>query len=98
MVVELARLHAGGGRGPGEGPRSPFPLPPPPGGRRAWMNIRALDFLCPRPEVDAERIGMTGRSGGGSYTWVVAALDDRVKVAVPVAGITDLENHVVDGT
>ncbi|HYR57566.1 MAG TPA: hypothetical protein VEO95_03005, partial [Chthoniobacteraceae bacterium] len=32
------------------------------------------------------------------YTWWVAALDDRVKVACPVAGITDLQNHVVDGT
>ena len=41
---------------------------------------------------------MTGRSGGGAYTWTVAALDDRVKVAAPVAGITDLQNHVVDGT
>ena len=40
---------------------------------------------------------MTGRSGGGSYTWTVAALDDRVRVAAPVAGITDLQNHVVDG-
>ena len=36
-------------------------------------------------------------SGGGSYTWTVAALDDRVKVAAPVAGMTDLRNYVVDG-
>lgn len=40
---------------------------------------------------------MTGRSGGGSYTWTVAALDDRVKVAAPIAGMTDLRNQVVDG-
>jgi len=40
---------------------------------------------------------MTGRSGGGAYTWTVAALDERVKVAAPVAGITDLQNQVVDG-
>ena len=40
---------------------------------------------------------MTGRSGGGSYTWTVAALDERVKVAAPVAGMTDLRNQVVDG-
>jgi dienelactone hydrolase len=68
-----------------------------PAGVEAWFGIRALDYLCSRPEVDKERIGMTGRSGGGSYTWTVAALDDRVKVACPVAGITDLQNQVVDG-
>ncbi len=68
-----------------------------PAGVEAWFGIRALDYLCSRPEVDPERIGMTGRSGGGAYTWTVAALDDRVKVAAPVAGITDLQNQVVDG-
>ena len=68
-----------------------------PAGVEAWFGIRALDYLCARPEVDKERIGMTGRSGGGSYTWTVAALDDRVKVAAPVAGMTDLQNQVVDG-
>jgi dienelactone hydrolase len=66
-------------------------------GVEAWFGIRGLDYLCSRPEVDKERIGMTGRSGGGSYSWTVAALDDRVKVVAPVAGITDLQNHVVDG-
>jgi cephalosporin-C deacetylase-like acetyl esterase len=69
-----------------------------PAGVEAWFGIRALDYLCSRPEVDKERIGMTGRSGGGSYTWTVAALDDRVKVAAPVAGMTDLQNQVVDGS
>jgi dienelactone hydrolase len=68
-----------------------------PAGVEAWFGIRALDYLCSRPEVDKERIGMTGRSGGGSYTWTVAALDERIKVAAPVAGITDLQNQVVDG-
>jgi hypothetical protein len=68
-----------------------------PAGVEAWFGIRALDYLCSRPEVDAARIGMTGRSGGGSYTWTVAALDERVKVAAPVAGMTDLQNQVVDG-
>jgi dienelactone hydrolase len=66
-------------------------------GVEAWNCIRALDYLETRPEVDAERIGVTGRSGGGAYSWWIAALDDRIKVAVPVAGITNLQNHVVDG-
>lgn len=63
----------------------------------AWNAIRALDYLQSRPEVDGDRLGVTGRSGGGITSWWVGALDDRVKVAVPVAGITSLRNHVVDG-
>lgn len=68
-----------------------------PAGVEAWNSIRALDYLETRKEVDAQRFGVTGRSGGGAYSWWVAALDDRVKAAAPVAGITDLRNHVVDG-
>jgi dienelactone hydrolase len=68
-----------------------------PGGVEAWNSIRALDYLQSRPEVDGAKLGMTGRSGGGAYTWLTAALDERVKVAVPVAGMTDLQNYVVDG-
>lgn len=69
-----------------------------PAGVEAWNSIRALDYLETRPEVDRTRLGMTGRSGGGSYTWTTAALDDRIQAAAPVAGITDLENQVVDGS
>lgn len=68
-----------------------------PAGVEAWNCVRALDYLQQRPEVDPELLGVTGRSGGGAYSWWVAALDERVKAAVPVAGITDLQNHVVDG-
>src|SRR4051812_47666315 len=69
-----------------------------PAGVEAWNGIRALDYLCTRPEVDASRFGVTGRSGGGAYSWWLAALDDRIKAAAPVAGITDLRNHILDGT
>jgi len=68
-----------------------------PAGVEAWFAIRAVDYLVSRPEVDPARIGMTGRSGGGINSWWGAALDERIRVAVPVAGITDLTNHVVDG-
>jgi dienelactone hydrolase len=68
-----------------------------PAGVEAWNCVRALDYLETRKEVDPNRIGVTGRSGGGAYSWWIAAIDERIKVAVPVAGITDLQNHVVDG-
>jgi dienelactone hydrolase len=68
-----------------------------PAGIEAWNCVRALDYLQTRKEVDPDRIGVTGRSGGGAYSWWIAAIDERIKVAVPVAGITDLQNHVVDG-
>lgn len=68
-----------------------------PAGVEAWNSVRAVDYLQSRPEVDPERIGVTGRSGGGAYSWWAAALDERIRVAVPVAGITNLTNHVVDG-
>jgi len=69
-----------------------------PAGVEAWNCVRALDYLQSRPEVDGAKLGVTGRSGGGAYSWWIAGLDDRIQVAVPVAGITDLQNHVVDGT
>ena len=68
-----------------------------PAGVEAWNGIRGIDYLQSRSEVDPERIGVTGRSGGGAYSWWIAALDERVKAAVPVAGITNMRNHVVDG-
>ncbi|MCS7237515.1 MAG: acetylxylan esterase [Thermoguttaceae bacterium] len=68
-----------------------------PAGIEAWNSIRAIDYLQSRPEVDPERIGISGRSGGGAYSWWTAAVDERIKAAVPVAGITDLADHVLDG-
>ncbi len=53
-----------------------------------WDGIRALDYLTSRPEVDAQRIGCTGNSGGGTHTAYLSALDDRIKVAAPSCYIT----------
>ena len=68
-----------------------------PAGVEAWNAIRGLDVLESWPGVDGKRMGITGRSGGGAYSWYAAALDDRIRAAVPVAGITDLQNHAIDG-
>jgi cyanophycinase len=65
-----------------------------PAGVECWNGIRAIDYLVSRPEVDASRIGVTGISGGGASTMWIAAADDRVKVAVPVSGMSDLESYV----
>ncbi|WP_298866763.1 acetylxylan esterase [uncultured Gimesia sp.] len=68
-----------------------------PAGVEAWNCIRALDYLQSRPEVDGEKLGVTGRSGGGAYSWWISAIDERIKASVPVAGITNLKNYVIDG-
>ena len=55
-----------------------------------WDGIRAVDYLLTRPEVDAERINITGTSGGGTQAAMIAALDPRIKVVVPSCYITSL--------
>jgi dienelactone hydrolase len=65
-----------------------------PAGVECWNGVRAIDYLVSRPDVDAERIGVTGISGGGAATFWIAAADDRIKCAVPVSGMSDLESYV----
>jgi len=67
-----------------------------PAGVECWNGVRGIDYLCSRDDVDPERIGVTGISGGGATTCWVAAADDRVKVAVPVSGMSDLESYVTN--
>jgi hypothetical protein len=55
-----------------------------------WDGIRAVDYLLTRPEVDSERISITGTSGGGFQATLIAALDERIKVAVPSCYISAL--------
>lgn len=53
--------------------------------------IRALDVLTARSEVDPKRIGFTGESGGANTTYWIAALDPRVRLAVPVCSVTGFD-------
>lgn len=49
---------------------------------RVWDGVRAIDYLLTRREVDPQRIGCAGHSGGGTLTMFISAVDERVKVAV----------------
>ncbi len=68
----------------------------------AWElhdNVRSLDYLVSRQEVDSSRTGCLGNSGGGAQTLYFAAFDDRVKVAAPCSFITSREReYEMNGT
>lgn len=55
-----------------------------------WDGIRAVDYLLTRKEVDPARIGITGRSGGGTQSAYISAMDERIAAAAPECYITNL--------
>jgi hypothetical protein len=56
-----------------------------------WDGVRAIDYLQTRKEVDAKRIGITGRSGGGTQSALIAAYDERIYAAAPECYITNFK-------
>ena len=68
-------------------------------GRTLWGmilrdDLMALDYLAARPEVDSQRIGVTGMSMGATRSWWLMALEDRIKAGVPVACMTRYQNLI----
>ncbi len=63
-------------------------------GMNTWDNQRALDVLSARADVRADRLGAVGLCWGGMQTWLLAALDERVKVACPVCSVSTYEAMV----
>ncbi len=55
-------------------------------------NVKALDYLLSRPEVDSERVGVAGNSGGGTMAAYMGAYDDRIKAVAPCCYITELRS------
>ena len=58
-------------------------------------NMRGIDLLCSLPNVDPQRIGATGASGGGNQTMWITAMDERVKAAVPVVSVGSFESYIM---
>lgn len=67
-----------------------------PAGTEVWNAMRALDYLQGRADVDGEKLGVTGLSGGGAMSWFLGAADERVKVVVPVCQSGSIERMAVD--
>jgi dienelactone hydrolase len=61
-----------------------------------WDDMRGLDYLASRPEVDAARIGCAGLSFGGTRTMYLAALDDRVRAAVVSGYLTSFRAYALE--
>ncbi|MCC6442605.1 MAG: acetylxylan esterase [Armatimonadetes bacterium] len=67
-----------------------------PAGMEVWNAMRALDYLQSRADVDSERLGVTGLSGGGAISWFLGAADERVRCVAPVCQTGSIEHLITD--
>lgn len=71
-----------------------WPVGTPLHGLQLFDNVRALDYLQTRRDVDPKRIGCTGASGGGNQTTYLSAFDERIQCAVPVCSVGTLQSYL----
>lgn len=71
-----------------------FPLGMPLSGIQVHENMRAVDYLLTRPEVDGSRIGVTGASGGGNQSMYAGAWDERLNAAVPTCSVGNYQAYL----
>lgn len=63
-------------------------------GIQVYENTRAIDYIQSRPEVDPDRIGVTGASGGGNQTMYIGAWDERLKAVVPTCSVGNFQAYL----
>jgi cephalosporin-C deacetylase-like acetyl esterase len=71
-----------------------WPVGLPLSGLQVYENTRAVDYMLTRPEVDGERLGITGASGGGNQTMYAGSWDRRFGAAVPVCSVGNYQAYL----
>lgn len=71
-----------------------LPVGLPLSGLQVYENMRAVDYLQSRPEVDKDKIGITGASGGGNQTMYAGAWDERLKCVMPVCSVGNYQAYL----
>lgn len=67
-------------------------------GLELWDNVRCVDYLLSRPDVDPARLGMAGLSGGGTQTLFTMAIEPRLRAASPTCAVTTFQSDLADTT
>lgn len=71
-----------------------LPIGRPLSGIQVYENMRAVDYLQSRPEIDPQRIGITGASGGGNQTMYAGAFDERFRCVVPTCSVGNYQAYL----